>query len=257
MWLETRPASDTIMRPANVWWVRSSSTGRLTTAEVSLREVSRFFYLGDEKIHALRQATLDIRQGEYVAITGPSGSGKSTLANLIAGLDTPNEGTITVGGLELATATDRQHSRYRSQTVGFVFQSFNLQAHLTVLENVMLPLVIAGVKATERSDRAIECLQMVDLADRANQMVNKLSGGQRQRVSIARALANRPRLLIADEPTGNLDSVNGESVMKTLTELNRDLGITLLLITHDARIAASAPRVIELVDGVLTDRLNA
>jgi putative ABC transport system ATP-binding protein len=216
--------------------------------------VSRFFYLGDEKIHALRNASLDIRQGEYVAITGPSGSGKSTLANLIAGLDTPNEGSITVGGMELATATDREHSSYRAHTVGFVFQSFNLQAHLSVAENVMLPLVIAGVRADARRDRVVECLDMVGLADRADQMVNKLSGGQRQRVSIARALSNQPRVLIADEPTGNLDSVNGESVMETLTALNRELGITLLLITHDAKIAASAPRVIELVDGVLTDR---
>jgi putative ABC transport system ATP-binding protein len=232
----------------------SAPLGQTPATGIALRGVSRFFYLGDEKIHALRNASLDIDQGEYVAITGPSGSGKSTLANLIAGLDTPNEGSITVGDMELATATDLEHSWYRAHTVGFVFQSFNLQAHLTVAENVMLPLVIAGVRAEDRRDRVMECLEMVGLADRADQMVNKLSGGQRQRVSIARALSNNPRLLIADEPTGNLDSVNGESVMKTLTSLNRDLGITLLLITHDAKIAASAPRVIELVDGVLTDR---
>jgi putative ABC transport system ATP-binding protein len=221
---------------------------------ISLRGVSRYFLLGDEKIHALRDASLEIEQGEFVAITGPSGSGKSTLANLIAGLDTPNEGSISVGGMELASASDRQHSDYRSKTVGFVFQSFNLQAHLSVIENVMLPLVIAGVAPATRDERARECLELVGLADRADQMVNKLSGGQRQRVSIARALANGPRLILADEPTGNLDSVNGESVMETLMGLNRDLGITLLLITHDASIAARAPRRIELVDGVLTDR---
>lgn len=223
-------------------------------AGISLSHVSRFFYLGEEKIHALRDATLEIEVGEYVAITGPSGSGKSTLANLIAGLDTPDEGKITVGGLELSTATDRQHSEYRSKTIGFVFQSFNLQTHLTAGENVMLPLVIAGVSPARRAERSRECLELVGLGDRTNQMVNKLSGGQRQRVSIARALANEPTLIIADEPTGNLDQANGESVMETLTQLNRDLGITLLLITHDSSIAARAPRVIELVDGVLTDR---
>jgi len=226
----------------------------MRSTNISLRGVSRYFLLGDEKIHALRDASLEIEQGEFVAITGPSGSGKSTLANLIAGLDTPNEGSISVGGMELASASDRQHSDYRSKTVGFVFQSFNLQAHLSVIENVMLPLVIAGVAPATRDERAQECLELVGLADRADQMVNKLSGGQRQRVSIARALANGPRLILADEPTGNLDSVNGESVMETLMGLNRDLGITLLLITHDASIAARAPRLIELVDGVLTDR---
>lgn len=226
-------------------------------AEISLKHVSRFFYLGDEKIHALRDATFEIHPGDYVAITGPSGSGKSTLANLIAGLDSPNEGTITVNGIELATATDRQHSSYRSKTVGFVFQSFNLQTHLTASENVMLPLVIAGGPPAQRVERARECLEMVGLGDRADQMVNKLSGGQRQRVSIARALSNEPTLIIADEPTGNLDQANGESVMETLMQLNRGLGITLLLITHDSSVAALAPRLIELVDGVLTDRRQA
>lgn len=224
---------------------------------ISLSHVSRYFYLGDEKIHALQDATFTIERGEFVAITGPSGSGKSTLANLIAGLDTPNEGSITVSGIELATATDRQHSVYRSKTVGFVFQSFNLQTHLTAGENVMLPLVIAGVVPARRAQRAKECLELVGLGDRADQMVNKLSGGQRQRVSIARALANEPTLIIADEPTGNLDQANGESVMETLTHLNRELGITLLLITHDTSVAARAPRVIELVDGIITDRQQA
>lgn len=231
-------------------------TRRNRSAHISLTNVSRFYYLGDEKIHALRDASLEISQGEFVAITGPSGSGKSTLANLIAGLDTPNAGNITVGGMDLSTATDRQYSNYRSQTVGFVFQSFNLQTHLNVLENVVLSLVIAGVAPAIRLERARQCLDLVGLSDRAEQMVNKLSGGQRQRVSIARALANEPRLIIADEPTGNLDRANGESVMQILTDLNRDLGITLLLITHDASVASRAPRRIELLDGLLTDRLQ-
>jgi putative ABC transport system ATP-binding protein len=226
-------------------------------ADISLRGVSRFFELGGEKIHAIRDLTLDIRQGEFVAIKGPSGSGKSTLANVIGGLDTPNEGRVVVGGLDFSKANDKELSHYRSQTIGFVFQSFNLQAHTTVLENVLLPLVIAGVDRATRLARATECVELMGLGDRADQPTNKLSGGQRQRVSIARALANWPQIIIADEPTGNLDQANGQIVIDYLTKLNRELNITLILITHDAGVANKAPRILEIVDGTLTDRKRA
>jgi putative ABC transport system ATP-binding protein len=230
---------------------------RTDAADISLRGVSRVFELGDEKIHAIRNLTLDIRQGEFVAIKGPSGSGKSTLANVVGGLDTPNEGQIVVGGLDFSKANDKELSHYRSHTIGFVFQSFNLQAHTTVLENVLLPLVIAGVDRDTRLKRATECVELMGLGDRADQLTNKLSGGQRQRVSIARALANWPRIIIADEPTGNLDQANGQIVIDYLTRLNRELNITLILITHDADVANRAPRILEIVDGTVTDRKRA
>ena len=192
-----------------------------------------------------------------MAIKGPSGSGKSTLANVIGGLDTPNEGSIVVGGLDFSQANDRELSHYRSHTIGFVFQSFNLQAHTTVLENVLLPLVIAGMDKASRLERAKECLELIGLSDRADQPTNKLSGGQRQRVSIARALVNRPPIMIADEPTGNLDQANGQVVIDYLTRLNRELHMTLILITHDADVAKKAPRILEIVDGTVTDRKRA
>jgi putative ABC transport system ATP-binding protein len=226
------------------------------SADISLTNISRFFELGDEKIHALRNVNLEIKQGEFLAIKGPSGSGKSTLANIIGGLDTPNEGQISVGDLDFSKASDKELSHYRSETIGFVFQSFNLQAHNTVLENVLLPLVIAGVDRTTRLARAKECLELMGLADRAEQSTNKLSGGQRQRVSIARALANWPQIIIADEPTGNLDQANGQIVIDHLTKLNRELNITLILITHDADVANKAPRILEIIDGNVTDRGN-
>ena len=226
-------------------------------ADISLVGVSRIYELGDEKIHALRDLSLEIRQGEFVAIKGPSGSGKSTLANVIGGLDTPNEGKIVVGGLDFSKAKDKELSHYRSKTIGFVLQSFNLQSHSTVLENVLLPLVIAGIDKTTRMARAKECLELMGLLDRADQPTNKLSGGQRQRVSIARALANWPQIIIADEPTGNLDQTNGQIVIDLLTKLNRELNITLILITHDADVAKKAPRILEIVDGHVTDRKSA
>jgi putative ABC transport system ATP-binding protein len=230
---------------------------RNEVADISLTGVSRVFELGDEKIHALRNLSLDIRQGEFVAIKGPSGSGKSTLANVIGGLDTPNEGSIVVGGLDFSRANDQELSHYRSHTIGFVFQSFNLQSHSTVLENVLLPLVIAGMDKVSRLERAKECLELMGLSDRADQPTNKLSGGQRQRVSIARALANKPPIMIADEPTGNLDQANGQIVIDYLTKLNRELNMTLILITHDADVANKAPRILEIVDGTVTDRKRA
>ncbi len=226
-------------------------------AGIVLRDVSRHYQLGDETIHAVSRLSLEIPQGQFVAITGPSGSGKSTLANLIGGLDSPNEGSIAVGGLEFSQADDKELSRYRSETVGFVFQSFNLQSHLSVLENVMLPLVLAGIPRDQQRARAQSCLELVGLSERADQLTNQLSGGQRQRVAIARALANSPKILIADEPTGNLDQANGRAVLEYLTQLNRELGVTLLLITHDDRVANTADRVLEVVDGIITERAGS
>lgn len=225
-------------------------------AAIVLSGVSRHYILGDEEIRAVSELSLRIEAGDLVAIVGPSGSGKSTLANLIGGLDQPNEGTVSVGGLDLSQATDRELSDYRSHTVGFVFQSFNLQPLHSVIDNVQLPLIIAGVETNTRLERARLCLELVGLGDRAEQPANQLSGGQRQRVSIARALANWPKILIADEPTGNLDQQNGRIVLDYLQEVNRELGVTLILITHDEKVAAVAPRVLEVVDGIVTERTN-
>lgn len=237
--------------------MQTKLTDSPANAGIVLRDVSRHYQLGDETIRAVSRLSLEIPQGQFVAITGPSGSGKSTLANLIGGLDSPNEGSIAVGGLEFSQANDKELSRYRSETVGFVFQAFNLQSHLSVLENVMLPLVLAGIPRDQQRARAQSCLELVGLAERADQLTNQLSGGQRQRVAIARALANSPKILIADEPTGNLDQANGQAVLEYLTRLNRELGVTLLLITHDDRVANTADRVLEVVDGIVTERAGS
>jgi putative ABC transport system ATP-binding protein len=224
-------------------------------AAIELREVSRNYRMGDEVIHALDRVSATIQQGEFVAITGPSGSGKSTLANIIGGLDTPDSGTVHVGGIQLAKAADRQLSAYRNQTIGFVFQSFNLQPTATALENVMLPLMLARIPARQRRARAIECLTEVGLANRLRHKPTELSGGQRQRVAIARALATNPSIIIADEPTGNLDSERGREILELLKRLNKD-GITLLVITHEAEIAEVAGRVMHIKDGKITDWSN-
>ena len=212
------------------------------------------YRLGDETVHALDNVSLSIREGEFVSISGPSGSGKSTLANIIGGLDQPDSGTVVVGGMDLSKARDKALSNYRNDNVGFVFQSFNLQVHETALENVMAPLTIGakgGRKA--RREKALAALEKVGLSDRAKHKPTQLSGGQRQRVAIARALVNDPRIVIADEPTGNLDSSRGAAVMEELKRLNKQEGMTLLVITHDPKVAAMADRVITIVDGKLTD----
>jgi len=220
---------------------------------IELRGVTKTYRLGDEELHALNNVSLTVQPGEFVAITGPSGSGKSTLANVIGGLDRPDSGTVTVGGMDLSRARDRKLAGYRNRFVGFVFQSFNLQATQTALENVMLPLIFAKVKGAERHARATECLQAVGLGDRLHHKPAQLSGGQRQRVAIARALATRPKLIIADEPTGNLDTARGAEIMHVLSQLNKQ-GITILIITHDQTIARQAGRMVEIRDGKLTER---
>ena len=223
---------------------------------IALRGVTKTYRLGDEVVHALSDVTLDIAQGEFVAISGPSGSGKSTLANVIGGLDRPDSGSVRVGDMDLATASDKELSAYRNRTIGFIFQSFNLQGRDTALENVAAPLMFGGVKKKERIARAAEVLGLVGLSDRLHHRPSQLSGGQRQRVAIARALANRPSIIIADEPTGNLDQARGREVMEGLAQLNRDLGVTLLVITHDQSVAARAPRALDILDGRVTDRRN-
>jgi putative ABC transport system ATP-binding protein len=222
------------------------------TSSVILKNVTKTFKLGDETLNALSNVNLTINQGDFLAIVGPSGSGKSTLANLIGGLDRPTAGTIVVDGQDLSKARDSKLSAYRNSHIGYVFQSFNLQARSTALDNVMLPLIFAKMKSHERKVRALECLKAVGLGDRVNHKPSQLSGGQRQRVAIARALAPKPMLIIADEPTGNLDTARGAEIMKLLHDLNKE-GITLIVITHDLNIARQAKRVVTIQDGKLTE----
>lgn len=221
---------------------------------VEIQNVTKTYQLGDETLNALNNVTLRVESGEFIAITGPSGSGKSTLANIIGGLDHPDSGTVIVDGNALAKTRDNKMSEYRNANIGFVFQSFNLQGTSTALENVMMPLVFSKMKPKQRKARAQECLELVGLGDRMKHKPSQLSGGQRQRVAIARALAMNPKIIIADEPTGNLDSNRGAEIMKLLQDLNKNQGITLLIITHDSSVAASAQRVVEIVDGSLEEK---
>ena len=218
------------------------------TAVIDLKGVTKTYKLGDEVLNALDNIDFSVRSGEFVAITGPSGSGKSTLANIIGGLDRPTNGSVVVDGQDLSHVRDRQLSDYRNHHIGFVFQSFNLQGTQTALENVMLPLVFARMKSKARKIRAKECLEAVGLGDRLKHRPSQLSGGQRQRVAIARALAVKPSIILADEPTGNLDSARGDEIMKLLKDLNKQ-GITLVVITHDQSIAKQADRVVQIKDG--------
>jgi putative ABC transport system ATP-binding protein len=222
------------------------------TALIELKSISKDYTLGGETLHALTGIDLTIEPGEFIAIIGPSGSGKSTLANIIGGLDKPDGGTVTVDGNDLAKANDKDLSKYRNKHIGFVFQAFNLQSTYTVLENVMLPLILSGVGGKERRERATQCLVDVGLGDRLKHHPSQLSGGQRQRVSIARALANNPSIVIADEPTGNLDSQKGHEIMDLLQDLNKK-GLTLIVITHDMEIAKRAGRIISIHDGVMKE----
>lgn len=217
-------------------------------AVIELKNLVKTYRLGDETLNALDDVSLSITAGEFIAITGPSGSGKSTLANIIGGLDRPSSGTVVVDGSDLSHVNDKQLSDYRNQHIGFVFQSFNLQGTQTALENVMLPLVFARMKPKARKERAKECLEAVGLGERLKHKPSQLSGGQRQRVAIARALAIKPSIILADEPTGNLDSARGEEIMKLLRDLNKQ-GITLIIITHDNVIARQAGRIVQIKDG--------
>ena len=213
------------------------------------------YRMGAEEVHALRGVSIAIERGEYVAIMGPSGSGKSTLMNLIGCLDTPTSGTYRLNGKLVSEMDDDELARIRNAEIGFVFQSFNLLPRATALHNVELPLIYAGVAASERADRAHRMLELVELQDRLLHRPNELSGGQRQRVAIARALVNHPSILLADEPTGNLDSKTGEEIIGLFSRLHA-AGHTILLITHEADVAENANRIIQIRDGQVEKGVN-
>lgn len=216
---------------------------------IDINGLSRHYQAGDEVVSALDQVSFTVRRGEFVALVGPSGSGKSTLLNLVGALDHPTAGDIFVNGLSLGQATEAQCVLHRRQNVGFIFQSFNLLATLNAVENVEAPMVLADVSKRNRRQRALSLLESVGLAHRAKHKPNQLSGGEKQRVAIARALANRPSVLLADEPTGNLDSKTGAAIIEMLCSLLQREQLTLLLVTHDPQIAARAHRIIHLQDG--------
>jgi putative ABC transport system ATP-binding protein len=216
---------------------------------IELRNVSRTYKMGSEQIHALDHVDLSIADGEFVAVTGPSGSGKSTLLHVIGGLDTPTAGSVVVDGQDLAQASDRELARFRNRRIGFVFQTFNLQPTYTALENVALPLVFAGVPPREREASARDALAAVGLGERQRHRPAEMSGGERQRVAIARALVTEPAYILADEPTGNLDTTTGHEIVALLDRLHRERALTVLLVTHDREVATLAARQIALRDG--------
>jgi putative ABC transport system ATP-binding protein len=215
---------------------------------IQIRDLTRVYDMGAEKVHALRGLSLEIRRNEYVAIMGPSGSGKSTLMNMIGCLDTPTSGEYWLNGQEVSRMPDDALARVRNREIGFVFQTFNLLPRASALQNVELPLVYGGVTARARRERARAALGRVGLGDRMDHRPNELSGGQRQRVAIARALVNEPAILLADEPTGNLDSATSEEIMRVFETLHGQ-GQTVIMVTHEADIAAHADRIVVLRDG--------
>ncbi len=220
----------------------------MTDAVIQMREMARRYQMGTETVHALRGVSLQVRRNEYVAIMGPSGSGKSTLMNLIGCLDSPTGGEYWLNGQEVSRMSDDALARVRNREIGFVFQTFNLLPRATALQNVELPLVYAGLSARDRGERAQRALARVGLANRMHHRPNEMSGGQRQRVAIARALVNEPSILLADEPTGNLDSVTSEEIMRVFGALHAE-GQTVILVTHEPDIAEHAARTIVLRDG--------
>jgi len=223
-----------------------AANGRL----IDIQDIRKIYVMGTTEVRALDGVSLAIRPGEYVAVMGPSGSGKSTLMNVIGCLDTPSSGSYKLRGQEIRERDDDELARIRNQEIGFIFQTFNLLPRADALHNVELPLIYAGRPARDRKERAREMLELVGLADRMHHRPNELSGGQRQRVAIARALVNRPSLVLADEPTGNLDTKTGTEIMSLLDEIHRQ-GNTVILVTHEEDIAANALRVIRLRDGLI------
>jgi len=224
-------------------------------ALVELRNVSKIYQLGDEEIRALDDVSLDIEAGELISIIGPSGSGKSTLMHILGCLDSPTKGTIQLDGIMIQNATARELAAIRNRKIGFVFQFFNLLPKLNVVQNVELPMIYSGISARERRERAMRSLEAVDLANRAKHRPSQLSGGQQQRAAIARALVNDPRIVFADEPTGNLDSHTGEAILNLFRRLSTE-GRTIVLVTHDPEIAAVTPRRIEIRDGKIAQKLD-
>jgi putative ABC transport system ATP-binding protein len=224
-------------------------------ALVELRNVSKIYHLGGEEIRALDDVSCDINSGEFISIIGPSGSGKSTLMHILGCLDSPTKGTIRLDGTMIHDASARELAAIRNRKIGFVFQFFNLLPKLNVLQNVELPMVYSGISGRERSVRAMDALKMVGLENRSKHRPNQLSGGQQQRVAIARALVNSPKIVFADEPTGNLDSHTGEAILKLFRNLSSE-GRTIILVTHDPEIAAVTPRRIEIRDGKISEKVD-
>jgi putative ABC transport system ATP-binding protein len=217
---------------------------------IRLQNLSRLYQMGSETIHALRDVSLEIERGEYVAIMGPSGSGKSTLMNLLGCLDTPTSGTYELNGVNVSDMDDNELAEIRNREIGFVFQTFNLLPRSDALRNVELPLIYSGMGGEERRRTALETLSQVGLADRVHHKPNEMSGGQRQRVAVARALVNCPSIILADEPTGNLDSKTGEEIMALFAELSRK-GNTIFVVTHEEEIARHARRILRIRDGLI------
>ena len=225
-------------------------------ALLELRQVSKLYQLGGEEIRALDNVSLELNQGEFVSIIGPSGSGKSTLMHILGCLDSPTLGNVVLEGVEIGKASQRELARIRNRSIGFVFQSFNLLPKLNVVQNVELPMIYAGLGGRERRERAIKALEMVDLGNRLKNRPSQLSGGQQQRVAIARALVNNPRIILADEPTGNLDTHTGEVILALFRRLAAE-GRTVILVTHNPEIAAVTPRRIEIRNGRISDNVDA
>ncbi|MBC7865566.1 MAG: ABC transporter ATP-binding protein [Bacteroidia bacterium] len=226
------------------------------SALIEIKEISKLYKIGSEEIHALRSVSLTIQKNEYVALMGPSGSGKSTLMNVLGCLDTPSSGEYILNGISVAKMMDNELAEVRNKQIGFVFQTFNLLPRSTALENVILPLVYAGMPKAAREKRGKEVMAQVGLENRMGHRPNELSGGQRQRVAIARALVNNPAIILADEPTGNLDSKTSVEIMGLFEEIHRN-GNTIILVTHEEDIALHAHRIVRLKDGLTeTDQIN-
>jgi putative ABC transport system ATP-binding protein len=231
---------------------------RPVATAIELEDIHKVYDTGAVKVHALRGVSLTVLDGEFITIMGASGSGKSTLLNILGCLDRPTNGKYRLGGEDVSTLTPQQLAHIRNRRLGFVFQGFNLLKRYSAVDNVALPLLYAGINARERRRRALAVLEMVGLADRADHLPNQLSGGQQQRVAIARALVNEPRILLADEPTGNLDSHTGEEILHEFQRLNRERKQTIVIVTHDPGIARYAPRRITVRDGLIEkDELQA
>jgi putative ABC transport system ATP-binding protein len=254
--------NDLPLRPRSASAAVATARGSGAPAEVAaaplicIRSLSKQYQRGGQPIPVLLDINLDVRAGEFIALMGPSGSGKSTLLNLIAGIDTPTSGTILIGGVDIATLSEGELADWRARNVGFIFQFYNLLPVLTAFENVELPLLLTSLSSRERGERARALLAAVGLSDRADHFPNELSGGQQQRVAIARALVTDPALIVADEPTGDLDRATGEEVLQLMDGLVRELGKTIVMVTHDPKAASRAQRMVHLEKGVLVDTLE-